>query len=73
MDHPGLKTGLNEKKFTAEVFIQHHGAVQSLTAIPRLTRAPLRLHTARTDLHWAWKKQPAKADYLSPADFGCEI
>ena len=44
MGHSGLKTGLNERGFTAEVFIQHHGAVQSHTAIPRLTKAPLGPH-----------------------------
>ena len=73
MDHPGLKTDLNENKFIAEVFIQHHGSVQSHTAIPRLTRAPLRPHAARTNRHWAWEKQPAKADHSSPADFDCKI
>ena len=46
MDHPGLKTGLNERRFTAKVFIQHHRTVQPHTAIPRLTRAPFRPHTA---------------------------
>ena len=32
----------NERKLTAQVFIQHHGAVQPHTTIPMLTRAPLR-------------------------------
>ena len=41
MGHSGLKTGLNERKFTEEVYIQHHGAVQPHTAIPTLTRALL--------------------------------
>ena len=36
----GLKSGLNERKFTARVFIQHHGAVQPHAAISRLTIAP---------------------------------
>ena len=49
-----------------------NGAVQPHTAIPRLTRTPLRPHTACTDHHWAWEKQLAKAD-LSLADFDCEI
>ena len=62
-----------KREFTAEVFIQHHKAVQPHTAIPRLTRAPLRPHTARTDRHWAWEKQSAKPDYSSLADFDCEI
>ena len=70
MGQSGLKTGLNERK-TAQVFIQHHGAIQPHTAIPRLTRAPLRPHTAHMDCHWAWEKQPAKADHSSLADFDC--
>ena len=61
------------RKFTGQAFTQHHGAVQPHTAIPRLTRAPLRLHTTRPDHHWAWEKQPAKADHSSLTDFDCEI
>ena len=57
MDHSGLKCGYNERKFTVGVFIQHDRAVQPHTAIPMLTRAPLRPHTAHTDRHWAWEKQ----------------
>ena len=70
MGHSGLKT---ERKFTVQVYIQHHGAVQPHTAIPRLTRAPLRSHTARTDRHWACKKQPAKAEHSSLADFDTKV
>ena len=40
-----LKTSLNERKF---VFIQHCTVVQPHTTIPRLIRAPLKPHTART-------------------------
>ena len=40
MGHSGIKTGLNERKFTALVFIS---------------------------------KNPAKADYTSLGDFGCEV
>ena len=69
MGHSGLKTGLKERKFTAQVFIQHHGAVQPHTAIPRLTIAPLRYHTTHTDHHWAWERQPTKADHSSLADY----
>ena len=49
MDDSGIKTGLNERKFTAHVFIQLHGAVQPHATIPRLTRAPLRhrLHASK--------------------------
>ena len=42
-------------------------------AIPRVTTAPLRPHTARTDRHWAWEKQPAKPDHSSLADFDCIV
>ena len=73
MGHSGLKTGLNERKFSAQVFMQHHGAVYPHTAIPRLTRTPLRPHTARTDCHWALEMLPAKPDHSSLADFDCEI
>ena len=73
MGYSGLKIGLNEKTFTAQVFIQHHGAVQPHTAIPRLTTAPLRPHATHTDRHWAWEKQPAKTDHSSLADFDYEI
>ena len=73
MGHSGLKTSYNKRKFTAEVFIQHHGAAQSYTAIPSLARAPLSPHTARMNRHWAWEKQPAKPDHSSLADFDCEI
>ena len=69
----GLKTGLNERKFTAQAFIQHYGAVHLHTTTLRQTRAPLVPHTARTDCHWAWEKQPAKLDHSSLADFDCEI
>ena len=41
--------------------------------IPRLTRAPLGPHTARTNRHWAWEKQPAKPDHSTLADFDCGI
>ena len=57
--------GYNERKFTAEILIQHHRAVQPHTVIPRLTRTPLRLHTAHMDRHWAWEKQPVKPDHSS--------
>ena len=69
----------HERKFILLVFIQYHGAVQPHTAIPTL---PLRPHTAHTDCHWAWEKQPAKANHSSLdceinhsslADFDCEI
>ena len=73
MSHSGLKTGQNKRKFTADVFIQHHGAVQPHIAIPRLTRAQLSPHTTHMDRHWAWEKQPAKPDHSSLADFDCEI
>ena len=63
MGSSDLKTGLNGRKFAAQVFIQHHRAVQLHTAIPRLTGALLRPHTARMDCHWAWEKQPVKADH----------
>ena len=53
MGHQGIKTGLNETKITAQVFIQHHGALQPHTTISRMTRAPLRSHTTHTDCHWA--------------------
>ena len=53
--------------------MQHHRAVQPHTVIPRLTRAPLRPHTTRTNRHWAWEKQPAKPDHSSQADFDCGI
>ena len=56
MGHSGLKT---ERNFTAEVFIQHRGAVQPYTAIPRLASTPLRPHNACTDRHCGWEKQPA--------------
>ena len=42
MDHSSLKTAVNERKFIAQVFIQHHRAVRPYTAILRLTRAPLK-------------------------------
>ena len=61
MGHLGLKIGLNEKRFTAQVFSQYHGAVQPHTAIPRLTIAPLRLHTTCADRHWAWGKAASKS------------
>ena len=73
MGHSDLTTGLSERKFTAQVFIQHHRAVQLHTAIPRLIRAPLRPHTTSTDCHMTWENQPAKADHSSLADFDCEI
>ena len=73
MGYSGLKTGLNERKFTAQAFIQYHGAVQPHTTIPRLIRVPLKPHTTHTDFHWAWEKQPAKADHSSLADFDCEF
>ena len=73
LGHSSLKTGLNERKITAQVFIQHHRAVQSHTAIPRLTIAPLRPHTTHMDCHWAWKKQPAKAYHSILAGSDCEI
>ena len=41
MEHSGLKTSQNEWIFTAEAFIQHHGAVKPLTALhldPLLTK-----------------------------------
>ena len=73
MGHSGLETGLNERKFIVQVFIQHHKVVQPYTAIPRLTRAPLMLHATCADHHWALGKQPAKADHSSLADFDCEF
>ena len=73
MGHPCLKTGLNKRKLTAQVFIQYHRAVQPHTAIPRLTTASLRPHTAHEDHHWVSQKQPTKTDHSSLADFDCEI
>ena len=75
MGHSGLIIGLHERKFIAQVYIQYHryGAVQRSAAISRLTRAPLSPLTARTDCHWAWEKQPAKADHSNLVDFGCEL
>ena len=65
MGHSGLKTGVNERKFTAQVFSQHHRVVQPHTTI---TIAPLRPHTTHTDCHWAWEKHPAKVDHSNLAD-----
>ena len=68
-------SGLNwlKKEIHSRSIYQHHGAVQPHTAIPRLTIVPLRSHTACTDRHWAWEKQPAKLDHSSLAGFDCEI
>ena len=46
-------------------FIQHHIAVQPLTAIPRPAKPPFAHQTACKDRHCTSKKQPAKADHLS--------
>ena len=40
MGHSGFKTGSNERAFTAQVFIQHYGAVQSHTAMARTPLGP---------------------------------
>ena len=72
MGHLGFKTDYNGTKFTAEVFIQHHRAVQLHTAISRLTRAPLRPRTVHSDFHWACEKQPAKPDHSNLAGCDCE-
>jgi len=56
LSHSGLKT---ERKFTADVFIQHHGVVQPLTATPRLIMPPFGLQTTCTDRHCASEMQPA--------------
>jgi len=68
-----LLTGYNEEKFTADTFIQNHRAVQPLTIIPRLAKAPFGHQTTRTDRHWASEKQPVKADYSSVACFEYEL
>ena len=70
MGHSGLKTGLHERKFTEEVYIQHHGAVQPhIYSHPHIYQSSITPpHTAHTDCHRAWEKQPAKAD-SNLADF----
>jgi len=45
--------------------IQHHRAVQPLTAILRPTKLPFRPQTAHMDRHCATEKQPAKSDHSS--------
>jgi len=40
MGYSGLETCQNERIFTAEVFIQHHGAVQPLIALARSSFGP---------------------------------
>ena len=50
MGHSGRQ---NEKKFTADVFIQHHRAVQPLTGILSLVKRPFGPQTACTDYHCA--------------------
>ena len=55
MGHSGLRTGKTERKFTAQVIFQHHGAVQPHTAIYWLARAPSRPQTTRTACHCALK------------------
>ena len=55
-----LKTDLNERTFSAQVFIQHHG---THTTISRLVRAPLGPQTTCMDHHRAKEKQPVKADH----------
>ena len=67
MGHLGIKTGLNNRTITVQVFSQNHGAEQ-LQPSPRLTIAPLRPHTTCTDHHSAWEKQPTKANHSSLAD-----
>ena len=64
---------LNEGKFTADTFIQHHKAVQPLTTIPTLAKLLFEHQTAHTDRQCALEKQPAKADHLSVACFEYEI
>ena len=59
-------------KCIADIFIQHHRAVQLLAAIHRLAKLPFGPQVAWTDHHCATKKQPAKADHLSVACFECE-
>ena len=72
MGHSGLKTGLNERIFTAQSLFntkELYSQIQPNTATPRLTRAPLMPHTTHKDCQWAWKKQPEKANHSSLADF----
>ena len=48
-------------KFTVDIFIQHHRAVQQNAAIHRLAKLP---QTACMDLPMCYrKKQPAKVDH----------
>ena len=68
MGHSNIKTGENERKFIAQVLIQHHRAVQPHTAISRLARA-VQPQIPRTDHYCAWKKKPTKAEHSSLADF----
>ena len=72
MGHSGLRTGYNERTFTAQVIVQHHGAVQPHTAISRLARAPSRPQITHTARHCALKKQPAKADHFTLVNCGSE-
>ena len=72
MSHSGLKTVLNERKFTAQVFIQHHRTVQPHTAILRLARALLKSHTTCMDQYWTWEKQPPKSDLVDYL-YSCEF
>jgi len=66
MDYTSL---LTEGKFTADTFIQHHRAVQPLTAISRLAKSPFGHQRACIDHRCASEKQPVKADDLSVACF----
>jgi len=68
--HSGLKTDENERNFKAQIIIQHHGAVQPLTAISWLARALLRPQTAHTARH---RKQLEKADPFTLAVCGRDI
>ena len=35
---------------------------------PQADQSSIKAHTACTDRHWAWEKQPAKVDHSSLAD-----
>ena len=64
------KLSKSESRFTAQVFVQHHGALWPDTAIPRLARVLLGPRCARMGCHCAWEKQLVEADYSS---LDCEI
>ena len=59
-----LITSLNDGKEKAEVFIQHHEALQWHSILYLPTRAPWCTQTARTDRQWAGKKQTTQDFFI---------